>query len=113
MNPLMDPNLVFLPKPVAILGIILLLVAAIAEMRQHYIGRIGIAANAFLLWQIFFSYWNLLPDWFQLYLDLGSVVAVVAILFYLAKESLPTEFYQFSFMFYSSLSVLAAIVVAT
>src|SRR5437879_67210 len=112
LNPLMDASLVFLPKPVPILGLILLFVAAIAEMRQHYVGRIGIAPNSFLLWQIFFCYWNLLPDWFQLYLDLGSVVAVVAILFYLARESLPTEFYQFSFVLYSSLSVLAAIVVA-
>lgn len=102
----------FLPKPVPILGLILLIFAAIAEARQHYIGRIAIAANAFLLLQIFFSYWNVLPDWFRIYLDVGSIIGVIAILFYLAKESLPTKFYQISFILYGSLSVLAAIGVA-
>ena len=107
--PLMDGSLVFLPKQVSFLALIILFVAGIAEFRQGYIGRVAIAGNAFLLWQIFFPYWTLLPQWFQGYLDLGSIAGTIAIVSYLARESLPTEFYELSYLLYGSLSILAAL----
>ena len=107
--PLMDGSLVFLPKPVPIIALALLFVAGIAESRQGYIGRIAIAGNAFLLWQIFFTYWNQLPQWFQGYLDAGSIAGTIAVVSYLARESLPSEFYELSYLLYGSLSILAAL----
>lgn len=112
VSPWMDESLIFIPKPVCWLGLAILLLAALKEYRQGYIGRIGIAANAFLLWQIFFSAWNTLPEWFQWYLNVGTIVAITAMISYVFKESLPSEFYDFCYIFYGSLTVLFAIVVA-
>jgi len=109
--PLMIDSLVFLPKSISMLAIIVLIFTGIVEFRQGHIGRVGIFANAFLLWQIFYSSWQILPNWFQLYLDVGTAVGIVALLAYLAKEKLPTEFYQISFILYGSFSVILAIFV--
>ncbi len=108
----MDGSLVFLPRPVPIIALVLLFVAGIAESRQGYIGRIAIAGNAFLLWQIFFPYWTQLPQWFQGYLDIGSIAGAIATVSYLARESLPSEFYEFSYILYGSFSILAALVLS-
>ncbi len=43
------------------------------------------------------------------YLNLGSIFGVIAILTYLPKISLPTEFYKVSFVLYGSLSLIIAI----
>lgn len=109
---LMSDGLVFLPQPVPLVALVVILVAGIAEFRQGYVGRPAIAANAFFLWQIFYSSWSLLPVWFQGYLDLGTVFAVIAILSYLMSESLPSEFYQLSFILYGSFSILFALIVS-
>jgi hypothetical protein len=91
---------------------IIMVVAGIAEARQGHIGRLGIAANAFLLWQVFYSVWQKLPDLFQWYLNLGTVVGVIAILSYLTKTRMPKEFYQLCYLFYGSFSVLLTIIFA-
>ena len=112
VSPWMDGNLVFIPKPVCWLGLVILLLAALKEHRQGHIGRIGIAANAFLLWQIFFSAWDMLPEWFQWYLNFGTVVAIIAIISYVFRKSLPSEFYDICYILYGSLTVLLAVLVA-
>jgi len=108
----MHPDLVFLPKPIPILSLIIILLSCLKELRQGYIGRIGIAANAFLLWQIFFNAWDRLPTFFQWYLNIGTVVGIIAIISYISKESLPSEFYDFCYIFYGSLSILLTIIFA-
>jgi len=105
-------SLIVLPKSVSLIAMIILFVAGIAEYRQGHIGRVAIAGNAFLLWQIFFGVWEKLPDYFQWYLNLGTVVAVIAIASYITRESLPTEFYQFCYLAYGSFSVLITIIFA-
>src|SRR5437867_8604492 len=109
---LMDGSIILLPKPIPFIGLIIVLISAIGEMRRGYMGRIGIATNAFLLWQIFFNYWNSLPELYQWYLNFGTVAAVIAIFTYLTKISLPTEFYELSLIFYGSLSVLLTIIMS-
>lgn len=91
---------------------VILFVAGIAEFRQGHIGRLGIAGNAFLLWQVFFGVWDKLPDYFQWYLNVGTLVAVIALASYVLKERLPTEFYQVCYLAYGSFSVLFTIVFA-
>jgi hypothetical protein len=108
----MLPSFIVLPKSVSLIVMVVLLVAGIAEYRQGHIGRIAIAGNAFLLWQIFFGVWEKLPNFFQWYLNLGTVVAVIAIISYVTRESLPTEFYQFCYFAYGSFSVLLTIIFA-
>ena len=49
-------SLIFIPKIISYVALIGLMIAGIAEFRQGHIGRIGIAGNAFLLWQIFFRF---------------------------------------------------------
>lgn len=109
--PLMVGSLVFIPKVISYIALIGLVIAGIAEIRQGHIGRIGIAANAFLLWQIFFPIWSTIPNWFQWYLNVGTILAAIAIPSYLFRFSLPSEFYTFSFIGYGSFSVILAILV--
>ncbi len=110
MPRLMVEQFIFIPEPISILGILALLVVGIAEIRQGHIGRPGIAANAFLLWQAFYWKWTQIPEWFQWYLNIGTIVAIIAIVFYLFKVSLPKQFYQFCFFLYGSISVLSVTV---
>lgn len=110
--PLMIESLVFVPKGISFLGLIGLLVAGIMEFRQGHIGRLGIAANVFFLWQIFFPVWLMLPGWFQFYLNLGTIATIVAIPSYLFRFSLPTQFYQIAFIGYGSISVILAIILS-
>lgn len=109
--PFMTESLVFIPKTISYGALILLFIAGIREFRQGYIGRIGIASNAFLLWQIFYSDWLRLPEWFQWYLNVGSILAIIAIPSYLFRIRLPSEFYQISFLGYSSISIIVAIII--
>jgi len=109
--PFMIGGLVLIPEVLSYIALILLVVGGIAEFRQGHIGRIGIAANAFLLWQIFFPLWESLPNLFQWYLNIGTIVGIVALASYMVKLRLPTEFYQISFLGYGSFSVFLAIVV--
>jgi len=99
---------IFVPKIISYIGLIGLIIAGIAEFRQGHIGRLGIAANAFLLWQIFFNVFTQLPIWFQWYLNIGTLFAIIAIPSYLFKFSLPKEFYQISFILYGSFSIIIA-----
>jgi len=66
LQALMVEQLVFLPKSISLAALLVLIVAGTAEIRQGHIGRPGIVANGFLLWQIFFSSWNILPYWFSI-----------------------------------------------
>ena len=103
---LMFESLIILPKVISYIALVGLLIAGIAEFRQSYIGRVGIFVNSLLLWQIFYSIFSTLPFWFQIYLNAGTIVGVIALLFYLALESLPTWFYQVAFLAYGSISIL-------
>jgi hypothetical protein len=108
-------SLILLPKEVSVIGLIALILAGIYEFRHGYIGRIGIAGNAFLLWQIFYNTWSILPNWFQWYLNLGTIFAIISIISYLSiflpipYIKLPKEFYQIGFYFYGSISIVIAI----
>lgn len=107
--PFMFNTLVFVPKIISYIGLVILVVAGIAEFRQGHIGRIGIAANAFLLWQIFFPIWTNLPILLQWYLNIGTIFAIIALVAYIIKIRLPTEYYQIAFIGYGSFSVILAI----
>ena len=113
---LMIEELVLIPKIISFLALAGLILYSLVEYRQGHIGRLGIAGNAFLLWQIFFPIWATLPNWFQWYLNLGTIFAIIAISSYLLKNlfrtSLPTEFYQIAYYLYGSLSIIIALVIA-
>ena len=108
----MSPSLVFVPRSISFLGIIILMVGVVVEFRKGHVGRIGILGNAFLLWQIFFGVWDMLPEYFQWYLNIGTLVAIIAVISYLLKEKLPSEFYDLCFVAYGSLSILFVIIFA-
>lgn len=105
------PNSLILaiPRGVFLLGIIGLFIAGIAEFRRGHIGRPAIFVNALLLWQIFFSVWATLPIWMQWYLNVGSIVGLVALIAYIPKWRLPKEFYQVCFILYGSISIIIII----
>ncbi|MDP2750274.1 MAG: hypothetical protein Q8O89_05580 [Nanoarchaeota archaeon] len=104
--PFMLGSLIILPKAISYIVLIVLLIAGIVEFRQGHIGRIGIFLNSILLWQIFYPTFNTLPSWFQWYLNIGTVIGVIALLAYFSRQSLPTIFYQVCFMGYGSISIL-------
>jgi hypothetical protein len=101
-----------LPKVIFLIGLVGVLVAGLTEFRQGHIGRPAIFINALLLWQIFYSVWGTLPTWFQWYLNIGSIVGLIAIIAYLPRKKLPTEFYQFCYYVYGSFSIIIAAIVA-
>ena len=108
--PFMIDSLVFLPPSISMLALLGLLIAGIVEIRHGmWIGRPGITVNALLLWQIFYKSWTFLPEWFQWYLNIGTVVAIVSLGSYLLGESLPKEFYQITFILYGSISIIAVV----
>jgi hypothetical protein len=109
LDPLMLKEWVLLPKSFSYLVIFGLILAAIVQRRQGHISRPAIVANAFLLWQIFYGEWNRLPEWLQWYLNIGTICALVALGSYLLKESLPTDFYQFCYYVYGSITILVLI----
>lgn len=106
-------SLIFnIPKGIFLIGLIGILVAGIVEYRQGHIGRPAIFINSLLLWQIFYSTWAMLPAFFQWYLNVGSVVGVVALIAYIpiTRFKLPKEFYTFSYFLYGSLSIIAVVI---
>ncbi|MEM2939306.1 MAG: hypothetical protein QXU95_03410 [Candidatus Bathyarchaeia archaeon] len=102
--------MVILPESFSFLAILGLFLTAIMEIRQGHIGRIDIALNVFLLWQIYYPKWAMLSELFQWYLNISTPFAIVAILSYLIEESLPTEFYRFALILYGSLTILFIII---
>ena len=107
--PLMFGSLIILPKSVSYIVLIGLVVAGILEFRQSFIGRVGIFLNSMLLWQLFYSSFNSLPNWFQWYLNIGTIAGIIALVAYIIGQSLPSEFYQICFIAYGSISVLIAV----
>jgi len=98
-----------IPKGIFLIGLVGIFIAGLVEFRQGHIGRPAIFANALLLWQIFFSVWSTLPLWLNWYLNIGSIVGMIAIISYIPRHHLPTEFYKFCFILYGSLSILLVI----
>lgn len=111
-EPFMIGSLIFLPKSVSYLALIVLLIAGIVEIRQGHIGRVGIFLNSMLLWQLFYEPFQTLPLWFQWYLNIGTILGVLALIAYFLHERLPKEFYQFGFIAYGSISILIILLVA-
>ena len=107
----MLPQLVFIPRNLSLLFIIGLILAGIVEYRQGHIGRVAVAGNVFLQWQIFFGYWTHLPVWFQWYLNLGTVIAVIALLTYFLHRSLPGTFYDLAVFMFGSFAVIVSLVI--
>lgn len=115
MIPLMLESFVFLPKELSAIAVVGLVVAGIYEWRSGHIRRVGIFLNVLLLWQIFYPSWNVLPDILQIYLNIGTILMIVALISYLSVflpipgigyMPLPTEIYQFAFYAYGSISIL-------
>jgi len=101
-----------IPKGIFLVGLIGIFVAGIAEFRKGHIGRPAIFVNAIFLWQIFFSIWTSLPIWMHWYLNVGSIVGLIALVAYIPKWKLPSEFYQFCFYLYGSISIIIVIIMA-
>jgi len=114
MIPFMVDGLVFVPKALSLLILAGLVIAGIVELRHGaWIGRPALAANAFFLWQIFFPFWVTLPGIVQIYLNIGTIIAAIALGSYFLGRSLPSEFYQITFLGYGSISVIFAIFYVT
>lgn len=109
MNPYLPESLVMVPETISLGMLAILSLYGLKEFRQGHIGRIGIAANVFLLWQLVYPNWTQVPEIGQLYLNLGTLMAVVAVPSYVTKISLPTAFYNVAFKLYSSISVILAV----
>ena len=89
-----------IPEGIFLIGLVGIFVAGIVEFRQGHIGRPAIFINSLLLWQIFYSLWISLPQLLQLYLNIGSIVGVIALVSYIPRKRLPSEFYKFCFIFF-------------
>ncbi|MFW9997944.1 MAG: hypothetical protein ACFFD4_38235 [Candidatus Odinarchaeota archaeon] len=89
--------------PVSVLGMAVLLAAAVKEDREGYIGRVAIFSNAVFLWEIFYPFWYDLWEPVQLWLYFALAIGILALISYFLKESLPGEFYKIAFIITGSL----------
>jgi hypothetical protein len=112
MPPLMISQLVILPSGFAYLALIAVALPAFQEWRSGHIGRVGIFVNVVMLWQIFYAGWSTFPLPLQVYLNLGTVVAIVAAISYIKLVRLPSIFYSVARILYGSLTVGVIILVA-
>ena len=111
-SPLMLKELVVLDSRASLIALILLFLYSINEARKGgKIGRLGIVGNAFFLWQIFYSMWGNLPLWLQLYLNLGTAFAAIAIVSFFFWQQFTPAAQHISYMLYGSFTVLLVAVV--
>jgi len=85
------------------LDVIALLIVGMASER-HFVGRLTVFSNSIAL-DLFFTKINFTPWYVILYLVIGTVLGIIGLIFYLAKEELTDEYYLFTFIFYSSITV--------
>jgi len=105
----MDP-IINIPQVISNVGIVIifLLISALF-VEVHYIGRISLATNVFLLWQLLGPFWYSLPNFFQAYMNLGLILAIIAIISYIFEQSLPAGFYNIGRLFFGSFTVLGIV----
>jgi hypothetical protein len=82
-----------------------LLLAAIQQARQQYIGRIAIAGMAILIVQQAYPVWETLAPLWRYYTLVALVWGGIGTVTYLSKTSLPTEYYKTAYVIYGALPV--------
>ncbi|GEM_PF-2795099 len=112
VDPLMIKDAIFIPKSLSIIGICLLILLGRKEHARRHVGRLGIVGNSLFLWQVFYNAWASLPNWMAWYLNLGTIFGGIALLTYLSRDSLPTEYYNVALWLYGSFSVLIVLLMA-
>jgi hypothetical protein len=85
------------------LDVIALLIVGMTSER-HFVGRLTVFSNSLAL-DLFFTRNNFTPWYVILYLVIGTVLGILGLLAYLAKEELSSEYYLATFVFYSSITV--------
>jgi hypothetical protein len=85
------------------LDVIALLIVGMASER-HFVGRLTVFSNSLAL-DLFFTKNNFTPWYVILYLVVGTILGIIGLLYYLAKEELSGEYYLVTFVFYSSITV--------
>lgn len=85
------------------LDVIALLVVGMASER-HFVGRLTVFSNSLAL-DLFFTKYKFTPWYVMIYLAIGTILGIIGLFAYLAKEELPGEYYVFTFFFYSSITV--------
>jgi hypothetical protein len=84
------------------LDVVALLIVGMASER-HFVGRLTVFSNSLAL-DLFFTRNNFTPWYVILYLVVGTILGIIGLLYYLAKEELSSEYYLFTFVFYSSIT---------
>ena len=110
--PLMLSDFVFLQRGVSVVvGLFVVFLSSVNELRGRGVSRVSLFANSFFLWQIFYFDWQGLPFLFQLYLDFGVVIGIVALFSFLLRVKFSEKLYFLACFLYSSFSILALIVI--
>lgn len=84
--------------------------AAVQQLRQGYIGRVGIASAGAIIFGSAYPIWNTLSEIWRLYTALAAAFAFIAGLSYLSKTSLSTEFYKTALLLYGGVPVILVLV---
>ena len=84
------------------LDVVALLIVGMASER-HFVGRLTVFSNSLAL-DLFFTKNNFTPWYVILYLVIGTILGIIGLLYYLAKEELSSDYYLFTFVFYSSIT---------
>jgi len=105
MNPIIEIPIV-VPST---LSIILLFVSAFF-VEIHYVGRLAMASNIFLAWQLLGGMWYELPELVQMYLNVGLIMAALVLFSYISKTPIPTVVYKMGRLFFGAISVILVLI---
>lgn len=98
-----------LPVPIQ-LTIAALGVAAVQQLRQGHIGRVGIVSAGAIVIGAAYPIWSQLTGIWRIYPIVAVPVTVIAGISYLTKTSLPTEFYKLAILLYGAAPVILVLV---
>ena len=74
--------------------------AAVQQIRQGHIGRVGIASAGAIVFGAAYPFWSGLSGIWKAYAAIAVIFAVIAGISYLTKTSLPTGFYKIALLLY-------------
>lgn len=84
--------------------------AAVQQLRQGHIGRVGIVSAGAVVVGTAYPIWSQLTEIWRVYALVAVPFAFVAGISYLTKTSLPTEFYKIALLLYGGIPVILVLV---
>lgn len=97
-------------SPVVQLGLLGLGAVAIQQLRQGYIGRVGVFGSAVVIWQYAYPVWGTLHPYLKMYSIVAGLFGVGGMAAYLTGTSLPSAYYKIALLLFGGIPLIFVIV---